>query len=608
MLSFLVLLSTLIGLGISISFQTRNILLLPTYFLTLIVIVLISRKNYRFGIIFLFLLSTLSGYYSFKTVFNTINYNVQDTIVKVCGIVTDFYEISGEKFIYYLKVSSIDNHLEDIIVKVYSKEMPPPKKSTVQIQGELHKNTSKLINFEDTLTLFPKSVKIIKSQIFYTFLSNLRSKIIHNIRSTLKSEEGNLLISTLIGTNALESSTKSDFQLSGIAHIFAISGLHIGIIYSFFTILLNFFIPFVQIFSLFVTFLFIVFIGLKFSAIRAFLMLSILVLGNYLGRGKNLLNSLIVAISLILIAFPQSLFSISFYLSCFAILGIVVALKFDFKQKIFNLLNVSIFVNLYETPLVLFVFNSIPIISIPLNLFVIPYMSFLLLIGLLYTFISLFSIKFASIFSSLINFFYGLLISLVNFSSKLPSASIFGTLSLTQFFFLELALLISTFLLVGNIPKKFKVSITLIVIILMFSFVFYNASLTDIVIENFQNSQVIIVKNSFKNILIISNSGKYSFNKLYNIIKGNGINSIDTIILLKNPTIQEGVQINELYEKRIPIKSIFADESVDKDYLALNFQSYEVLPKNFTLKEGKIKIACRNNDLEIFIGGKSIYP
>ncbi|MGB9793598.1 ComEC/Rec2 family competence protein [Caldisericum exile] len=609
MLSFLVLLTTLLGLGISITFEIKNYFIAFVLILSFFLVLIISKKNFRLGLIFIFLLTIINGAFTFKKVFNTINYvPVANTNVEISGSVKDFYEISGENYIYYLNVSSINGHRSDIVIKVYSKEIPPPKNSIIQINGKITKSDTKLIYYQNTLTFYPNKIKIFRKSKFYTFLTNLRTKVINNIRTTLKSEQGNLLISTLVGINTLENETKESFELTGTAHIFAISGLHIGVIYLFFMSIFKLLNPFAPIISILFTFLFIVFIGLKFSAIRAFLMLTIMALGNYLGRGKNLLNSLLVAMAFILAVFPESIISISFYLSCLAILGIITALNFDFKQKILNLLNTSFFVNLYEAPLVLFFFNTIPIISIPLNLFVIPYISFLLPIGLMYTLVSLASLKVASILSPFINALYGFLIFVVDVTSKLRVSSIFGTLNSKQFFFLESFILFATFLFFSKAHARKKGLVVLTLLFLLIFFVTLNAHTTDFIIENFQNSQLILLKNQGRNLLIIKNSETYSPNTLYSFVKRSGINYIDAIFLIKNPTVKEGAQINELQEKKILIKKFYANQSVNKDYLILNFQNCEILPQDFNLVTGNVSVVLKNQELKIFLAGKSIYP
>jgi len=117
------------------------------------------------------------------------------------------------------------------------------------------------------------------------------------------------------------------FVLSGTMHIFAISGLHIVLIGGFLTTL--FFIlrvpraaagclviPLIWFYT-WAT-------GWQPSAIRATIMMSVLLLGYALRRPSNLLNSLAAAALIILIWDPQQLFGASFQLSFCVVLALAV--------------------------------------------------------------------------------------------------------------------------------------------------------------------------------------------------------------------------------------------------------------------------------------------
>jgi competence protein ComEC len=182
-------------------------------------------------------------------------------------------------------------------------------------------------------------------------------------------------------------------------------------------------------------------------------MLVVLVLSNQLGRGRNLLNSLLVAMSVILILFPDALISLSFYLSCLAILGIIVASNLKFKSRLLNALNISFFVNFYEAPLMINFFKNISIVSLVLNLIVIPYMGVLLPIGLIYIIVSLISVNIASHFSFLISLLYGILIFVVSVASRTPFSFAPGSFSLFQFITADILIFIATLYLLSKKNK-----------------------------------------------------------------------------------------------------------------------------------------------------------
>jgi len=609
MLSILVLLSVLSGLGFSIAYITQNFIILSILIAIFILIVTISKKNFVIGLLLIFLFAVLNGINTYKIILETMKYKplTEDTAVE--GVVKDFFDINGENYIYFIRSNRIEGENKKLVLKVYSKDIPPPKNSEIKIRGKILKNDHNMIFYQNTLSLFPENTEVIHVSKFYEFLSNLRLKIVKNVRSTLKSEEGDLLLSSLIGINTLESDTKTDFQLSGTAHILAISGLHIGIFFLFFSLAFKFIGIFSFLFALAFTFLFLVFIGLKFSAIRAFIMLVVLVLSNQLGRGRNLLNSLLVAMSVILILFPDALISLSFYLSCLAILGIVVASNFKFKSQLLNALNISFFVNFYEAPLMINFFKNISIVSLVINLIVIPYMGVLLPIGLIYIIVSLISVNIASHFSILINLLYGILIFVVSVVSRTPFSYAPGSFTLFQFIAVEILIFIATLYLFSKKNKSTKFVITCSVIILVLSFLSYNSLSDRVIVDSFQDSKVIIAKSAGESFVFIQEANNSSDKYLDNILRESGINKINALVLLKNPTIKEGSQINELTNKRISIVKVYAVPLVSKDYLKTNFPNYVTLPNEFSINFGNIKIEYKNStSLKIFLKNKVISP
>lgn len=609
MLSLFAFTTVLLAAGTVISYLNNNFIFVFLFVAAFLIVVTLVRKQFLIGLVVIFVVAIFGQFKTFKIVFNTLNYTFEekDTVIK--GTVKDFFDITGENYVYYVTTEKINGSKDQVVFKIYSKELPPPKFAQVEIVGRLSKNNENIFSYQNSIMLFPENLKVTKVNEFYNFLSSLRLKIIKNVRSTLKSEQGNLLISTLTGINALETDTKESFQTTGTAHIFAISGLHVGVVFLFFNnILFNFLYPLSPLLSVFLTLLFLIFIGLKFSAIRAFIMLTLVVLSNYLGRGKNLLNTFLVSVSIILIFFPDSIISISFYLSCLALLGIIVSLKFSKSYPIMDLFKISFFVNLYETPLLMYFFNNISLISILLNIIVVPLVSILIPIGLIFLIVLLISVKLASYFSPLVNFLYGGLLSLISISSKLPFAYVPVLISKEQIVILGIVLIIFTLLVFNKVGTKKKHLSIIFVAIFFIILLTYNNLSIKVSTDSFAQSNVISVKAKGKIYVIVESSSKVSRNSLKNILAKQGINRINNLILLKEPSIKEGAQINDLKQSKIQIDRVFASRSVNEEFLKLNFSKYTYVDDNFILNEEGIKIVNFNNVLKIYLKNNLIYP
>jgi len=110
------------------------------------------------------------------------------------------------------------------------------------------------------------------------------------------------------------------------------------------------------------------------------------------------MNSLLVAVGVIIAISPTSIISVSFYLSCIAIFGLVVADKIEIKNKFLRIFETSGFVSLFESPIIYFFFNTLSFISIFLNVIVIPLTAVLLPIGIIFIIIVLISNGIAQFF------------------------------------------------------------------------------------------------------------------------------------------------------------------------------------------------------------------
>jgi len=155
----------------------------------------------------------------------------------------------------------------------------------------------------------------------------------------------------------LSKSLKNKIRIMGIAHILAISGLHIGIIYYWLTLVIRLFlwmplkylnkgikIVLVDLISVIMVAGYITMIGVPLSALRAFIMLCWWCLVKHLLSWQPLPFILIGTALIILIYNPLSIGMLSFQLSFISVLGIIMMLpilpvnriKSGIIQKTFN--------------------------------------------------------------------------------------------------------------------------------------------------------------------------------------------------------------------------------------------------------------------------------
>ncbi len=203
--------------------------------------------------------------------------------------------------------------------------------------------------------------------------------------------------------NLLDDELKTAFSTTGGAHVLAVSGLHVGILYA------TLFFPFgllgntrkikclrqLIILPLMWSFAFIT--GLSPSVVRATTMLSFYGAAEIIGRRTFSLNIVSASAFLMLLYEPMYLFDVGFQLSFSAVIGIIVINPLiqnlyhsnnHILRYIWSLITVSTSAQIGTMPLTIYYFNQFPVVFLLTNMFVIPLVGILLTMLLIYLFFS----------------------------------------------------------------------------------------------------------------------------------------------------------------------------------------------------------------------------
>jgi len=188
-------------------------------------------------------------------------------------------------------------------------------------------------------------------------------------------------------TSGLQPKDWSIFRATGTIHLMVISGLHIAVIaflaFWICKIPLGLLLSFVGtridhqialLCALLITFAFAVITGLGAPALRVCLMLMFGLLANYLGRKPPFWYLLGLAFCLSLIIQPLSFFSQGFWLSYFAVAGLIWAFSPRSKSvgPVFGFLLAQVAIFLWLTPLLGILVGEVSLLSIPANLLALP--------------------------------------------------------------------------------------------------------------------------------------------------------------------------------------------------------------------------------------------
>lgn len=187
--------------------------------------------------------------------------------------------------------------------------------------------------------------------------------------------------------NLIDPSIIENYQNSGVIHILAISGLHVGILYLF----ISFFLKPLRntkkglVLKLLITLVFLwsfaVLTGFNASVTRAVTMFSIIAIGRALNRDTSIYNSIAFSALLLLVFKPNFIFDIGFQLSYAAVLSIVAFqpyfknlyfTKFKIVNYFTDLVMVSLAAQIGVLPLSIYYFNQFPVLFLVANIVIIP--------------------------------------------------------------------------------------------------------------------------------------------------------------------------------------------------------------------------------------------
>lgn len=203
--------------------------------------------------------------------------------------------------------------------------------------------------------------------------------------NNLDEETASVCYAMLSGnTDFVSGETLSAFRYGGIAHVFAVSGLHIGVIYGALTFLfkkcrLNKYISTVAKLA-FIT-LYSGVCGFSASSVRAVVICSVSALSSCIHRKYDGLNALSLAAIILLVINPWYLFDAGFALSFGAVIGIYLLshplgrLLHKLPEKIKSSLSVSLSALFGTMPVSLTTFGYVSAAGLILNVVLIPLIS-----------------------------------------------------------------------------------------------------------------------------------------------------------------------------------------------------------------------------------------
>ena len=223
--------------------------------------------------------------------------------------------------------------------------------------------------------------RVLKSD-FIDKLYKRRRYIYERIENKLGKRKAALITSVSFGyKNDLDKDHRELMSSLGISHAISISGLHLVLIYSVLKLLLG------SKLSLIVALIYVMFSGASAPAVRAYIMIVILNLGNVVKRNYNPLAALSLAGIVLLLMKPYYIYNLGFVLSFLATLGIILFNKnlnkklYRFPNLIRSTIAISISAQVLTLPIIILYFNEISLNFIIGNIIVVPFINILVVFG-----------------------------------------------------------------------------------------------------------------------------------------------------------------------------------------------------------------------------------
>lgn len=294
-------------------------------------------------------------------------------------------------------------------------------------------------NIEGIFVIYPKdsiSITDHKKNFFSSTLFAVRKSIDAKIKNLHKPEAAGLIKGLVLADRSeINFETKTEFVNSGVIHVLAVSGLHVGYVLIIVVFIFGRFGIYTRAsLTILALIFFMLLTGASPSVNRATIMSIIIIIAYLTNRNTNLVNSVSLAAIIILLINPMELFNPGFQLSFSAVLSIAVIypifqnsiykirIRHKWIENILLFAAVSLSAQIGTLPFTLAYFSKLSLIALLANLIVIPSIGVILAIGILTIITSYFSYFIAGILASANNLLTNLLTNLISFAGKLDES------------------------------------------------------------------------------------------------------------------------------------------------------------------------------------------
>ena len=529
-------------LGIFLIQQKKIIFIVILIFISLLILKNKFSNIVRLILIILSFISFINiiSYYSIQNdyvslkQFRVVSKNSKDVILKSRDIISRKYIIKDFENLDDIKIGMILN-LDGEIKKLSYYD--------VGVVGEI------------------KNYKIneFKTDFIYKFI-NMKNVIKDFFVMKFGDEKGNILSGLTFGdTSGLDKEYKNDLKSLGLAHILSVSGFHMNLIFMFISKILSV-AP-----SLFISFLYLMFTGVKVSGIRAFTMMFLKQTAPKLYRTYDGINALCVAGVIILLLRPYEIFNMGFVYSFSATLGILMFNRKinDYFYKMPKLLadSVSLILSaqIFIFPISILIERKLEFGFLLSNMLLVPFYSVLMIFGILFVFFGMVPIV-NEIILYLINFIFAVIDGGILFIKMITPKGIY----LNDYIVIFILCLYAIYFL----SKKVSYNKIKNIPILLFGLCFIFLNVFDLKVEfgKYFDKNYVILRNKFRSYMYVDKKIK------------------DT------QTLEEKLGVDKVFQDVDEKEIMFSNKRIninfndDKIYVEINRRQIDVLNEEHTAR------------------------
>ena len=271
-----------------------------------------------------------------------------------------------------------------------------------------------------------KSTKI-KDSFLEKYLQTLFNRAEENYSYGIR----NINRAILLGDNTrIKKDLKDKIRYIGLSHIFAMSGLHIGLVIAIFYFIFKKTVKnkrLIEILLLISITLYYLSVKESPSFTRAYIMAVVYLLGKLFYEKIDLRKTLFVSAIISILINPIAIFSVSFQLSYGAMIAITYIFPYVRKinYKKFKILDYILFtstIQIFLIPITVYYFSTVQVLSLISNLIFLPLASFYITINYIALFLENFYLSF--LLKPIIEILYKILIYLIDLFSELLYLSV----------------------------------------------------------------------------------------------------------------------------------------------------------------------------------------